>query len=461
MMGNTYAAVIEQSEKEFVKQWAKIVVSLERAVPKEDAKGYLEAYSIPLGPSDDPRFEQRGVMVIKSKSKTRARQRKGAVGNWKRVLKVTLGELGKRGMSGEELRRIMWGRASITSPTKISKKKQREAQMADEDPFGLSAAVDVMSFAHDIVMIGEEDEEIMIDPVKKKPVTQTVTLPPGAPPPSQQLTQPADGGVSDIMSQMVDAQGVQSQPSTTPHTPKSGPSSYSGGLELRQGYRDPLKDLICLAEVEGADPNDEHFWNRLSKLAEEATLLDHIEECKETAYIPAHVTAEKIVAEQTAASLFQNPKDIVDPVKEAEFLKTLEALVESDSDPEKPVLGKGSLVRRAKSAVSRRTTNKQKQRRTDEHPLFMIAWDEQPLQSGYNYNYEQDDMKTPLDDTMMDIIDDEEATVADEVVMEPDPVPSKGSVKSGSSTSSKARRRKRFGRNKQVSNSFSCINDND
>ena len=58
MMGNTYAAVIEQSEKEFVKQWAKIVVSLERAVPKEDAKGYLEAYSIPLGPSDDPRFEQ-------------------------------------------------------------------------------------------------------------------------------------------------------------------------------------------------------------------------------------------------------------------------------------------------------------------------------------------------------------------------------------------------------------------
>lgn len=91
--GNTYAYVIEQSEKEFMKQWAKIVVTLERAVPQADAQKYLEEYSIGLGPSDDPRYEQRGVMVIKTKSKTRAKQRKGAVSNWKWVLKTTLGEL--------------------------------------------------------------------------------------------------------------------------------------------------------------------------------------------------------------------------------------------------------------------------------------------------------------------------------------------------------------------------------
>lgn len=42
--------------------------------------------------------------------------------------------------------------------------------------------------------------------------------------------------------------------------------------------------------------------------------------------------AEKMVAEHQAAILFQNPKEIIDPVKEAEFMKTLEALVESDSD---------------------------------------------------------------------------------------------------------------------------------
>lgn len=122
MMGNTYAHVIEQSEKEWMKQWAKIVVTLERAVSQTDAQKYLEAYSIPLGVSDDSGYETRGVMVIKSKSKTRAKQRKGAVSNWKRVGKVTLDALKRRGLTGEELRRIMWGRASISSPTKEAKK---------------------------------------------------------------------------------------------------------------------------------------------------------------------------------------------------------------------------------------------------------------------------------------------------------------------------------------------------
>lgn len=83
MMGNTYAHVIEQSEKEWMKQWAKIVVTLERAVSQTDAQRYLEAYSIPLGLTDESGYETRGVMVIKSKSKTRAKQRKGAVSNWK------------------------------------------------------------------------------------------------------------------------------------------------------------------------------------------------------------------------------------------------------------------------------------------------------------------------------------------------------------------------------------------
>jgi hypothetical protein len=55
-------------------------------VSQKDAHNYLQEYSIKLGPGDDPNdpaSEQRGVMVIKSKSKTRAKQRKGAVSNWK------------------------------------------------------------------------------------------------------------------------------------------------------------------------------------------------------------------------------------------------------------------------------------------------------------------------------------------------------------------------------------------
>lgn len=69
-------------------------------------------------------------MVIKTKSKTRAKQRKGAVSNWKYVLKTTLGELKKRGMTGEEMRRLMWGRASITSPKKVSKKYVKSGNLS-------------------------------------------------------------------------------------------------------------------------------------------------------------------------------------------------------------------------------------------------------------------------------------------------------------------------------------------
>lgn len=74
-------------------KWAKIVVSLERAVSQKDAHNYLQEYSIKLGPGDDPNnpaSEQRGVLVIKSKSKTKAKQRKGAVANWKVIYLLIL-----------------------------------------------------------------------------------------------------------------------------------------------------------------------------------------------------------------------------------------------------------------------------------------------------------------------------------------------------------------------------------
>ncbi|XP_076629860.1 transient receptor potential cation channel subfamily V iav [Colletes latitarsis] len=154
MMGNTYAHVIEQSEKEWVKQWAKIVVSLERAVSQKDAQNYLQEYSIKLGPGDDPNnpaSEQRGVLVIKSKSKTKAKQRKGAMANWKRVGKVTINELRKRGMTGEELRRIMWGRASFSTPVRVRNVDEPEISAVTAG-FGdaLTTALDMMAFTHDL-----------------------------------------------------------------------------------------------------------------------------------------------------------------------------------------------------------------------------------------------------------------------------------------------------------------------
>ena len=52
-------------------------MSMERSVPADKAKQYLETYSMKLSSTE------RGVMVIKAQDKTRASQRKGALSNWK------------------------------------------------------------------------------------------------------------------------------------------------------------------------------------------------------------------------------------------------------------------------------------------------------------------------------------------------------------------------------------------
>lgn len=333
MMGNTYARVIEQSEKEWMKQWAKIVVSLERAVSQTDAKKYLEDYSISLKKPDDSE-EVRGVMVIKSKSKTRAKQRKGAVSNWKRVGKVTLTALKKRGLTGEELRRIMWGRASISTPTKIPTKKK------NMDPFGtdsgaLSVAVDVMSFTQDIILCGDEpqikEDSLFVNNPNFAKNARTTQAIPGQKPTGIPLTDPAN-----------------------------------------KNFKDPLRELVLISEVIAI--NDPNYQSNVKTLANQATVLSNVKEINVGQGISA---AKAIISEEpkkiaVSAVLFQNPQDIVNPEKEKEFLKKLEALEDTDGE-DKPVLGKISLIRRAKSAVSRTSSAKKK---SDEHPLFLIAWDE-------------------------------------------------------------------------------------
>lgn len=65
-------------------QWAQIVVVLERAVRREKLIKYQMEYSIKLAdPREDNGLETRGLMVIKHTKKTRAKQRKQAVTNWK------------------------------------------------------------------------------------------------------------------------------------------------------------------------------------------------------------------------------------------------------------------------------------------------------------------------------------------------------------------------------------------
>lgn len=69
------------------------MIALERAISQEKAKDYLYMYSVPLGGGSEGGEECLGVMVIKSKDKTKAKQRKGALSNWK----VGVGSVGGGG----------------------------------------------------------------------------------------------------------------------------------------------------------------------------------------------------------------------------------------------------------------------------------------------------------------------------------------------------------------------------
>ncbi|XP_054004498.1 uncharacterized protein LOC128890222 isoform X2 [Hylaeus anthracinus] len=254
MMGNTYAHVIEQSEKEWVKQWAKIVVSLERAVSQKDAQNYLQEYSIKLGPGDDPNnpaSEQRGVLVIKSKSKTKAKQRKGAVVNWKRVGKVTINELRKRGMTGEELRRIMWGRASFSTPVRVRNVDQPEVSAVTAGFGGaLTTALDMMAFAHDIdLTTATEGIPTNIEPKPSKPKTSndqtkvasnnqdrvsTTVQPPEDPP--KVIVNKEQNGRSDLNPKPSEPVNVQKM------------NQKNASHTTAEDINDPLLDLVIASE---------------------------------------------------------------------------------------------------------------------------------------------------------------------------------------------------------------------
>lgn len=62
-------------------QWANIIVALERAIDSNSAKEFVQTYSIKM-PSTT-KEEVRGVIVIKTKLKSKAKEKKQALSLWK------------------------------------------------------------------------------------------------------------------------------------------------------------------------------------------------------------------------------------------------------------------------------------------------------------------------------------------------------------------------------------------
>ncbi|XP_015185813.1 PREDICTED: uncharacterized protein LOC107071371 [Polistes dominula] len=337
MMGNTYAHVIEQSEKEFVKQWAKIVVSLERAVSQKDAHNYLQEYSIKLGPGDDPNnpaCEQRGVLIIKSKSKTRAKQRKGAVSNWKRVGKVTITELKKRGMTGEELRQIMWGRESFSTPVRASPNVggNNNEVSALTAGFGdaLTAALDVMAFAHDLDLSAGTTEGIPAGNINDKQQTKIQAKVPNS-------------------YQSIPSTNVQENSQTKLQTLTKFPELTNNFLEKPiepinvpiesklSKEEDPFLKLIIASEL----TNDEELLPKLAK--------DVLEVAEKSVQMTTETTKSKSQILEGLA-LIMAPTNIENSVPKKQYFVESS---DNDLDTNEKSLGTESYLRRIRSANNR------------------------------------------------------------------------------------------------------------
>lgn len=142
-----------------------------------------------------------------------------------------------------------------------------------------------------------------------------------------------------------------------------------------------MRELILISE-DGSTKVDESYATNLAK---EASVLSHVKEIHLETKAPIQKPTTLVTPAPLAvtdvknlSNVFQEKTDIVDPVKEREFLMKISAMEESDTEGvmnvERPILGKVSLIRRAKSAVSRSIIER---RINDKHPLFSVAWENQ------------------------------------------------------------------------------------
>ncbi|CAK1543560.1 unnamed protein product [Leptosia nina] len=343
MMGNTYAHVIEQSEKEWVKQWAKIVVSLERSVAQEDAHKYLQEYSIGLGPSDDPRYEQRGVMVIKSKAKTRAKQRKGALANWKRVGKVTIAELRKRGITGEELRLLMWGRVSISTPTKKQAPVPPPEVVKEAAGVGgvaLSSALSAMAFAQDLDLTNTGTEtihqppDILVNGLQRQKIPSPVQAVNQNVP---TMIKSPENSVFPVKSALINEQNnflgmeLQAEFINRTHEPRH-----------LQVFPDYMKELVTRSEEGPSTPE-------LKTLAEKAAELNGIPEIDVT--VSSAVKSSRLVVAGAVSGLFGVAAD--QPPPDSGWRRERQEHTDSDPISESAVLGRACRAKRARTASRR------------------------------------------------------------------------------------------------------------
>lgn len=103
-------------------------------------------------------------------------------------------------------------------------------------------------------------------------------------------------------------------------------------------FKDPLRELVLIAEtIDVGETNDTAVLSSVNSLAIQAAVLGSVQEVPplaiiKTAPVLPISTAVVGTAGSTTLNLFQDSKDMVDPVKEREFLLRLEQLEDGDSE---------------------------------------------------------------------------------------------------------------------------------
>lgn len=159
----------------------------------------------------------------------------------------------------------MWGRASITTPTKAPTKKKREM-----DDYGMGAALDVMSFTHDIVLCGDEEIPPVFIPGDIR----------------ANMRKADSKGMTNMLTQMQDSSvvpGTRTVPPqgksalNVPATQKPAVKKEIPPTSIGKDYRDPLRELVLISDVPPAY-DDANFMLNVRTLANDASSLEHIKE---------------------------------------------------------------------------------------------------------------------------------------------------------------------------------------
>lgn len=119
MMGNTYQHIIRRSQREWKRQWAHIVLLLERTFSAKELIKYQQEYCIKLSKNENNE-EQLALLVIKTASKTKALQKRNAIINWKKIGKKLFTILREKKCEPE----LLFNRPETPIDNKIFNKKE-------------------------------------------------------------------------------------------------------------------------------------------------------------------------------------------------------------------------------------------------------------------------------------------------------------------------------------------------